>query len=349
MFFGYAELKGSLAACRDNLFPYLCRRIEAITTMDVIRFVKNWMLPIAMLWGVASYYLYVNIPALDGTHAVVSRAISYVQPALLFCMLFVSFCRMSIKDLKPRAWMLKLLAIQVLPFLAMGLFLVWMPDVSGRVVIESAMVCMICPTATAAAVVTTRLHGNANVVVSYTCLINLAVSILVPAMVPFLHESATPGMTFELSFLLILAKVFPLLIMPLVVAWFVRHLFPKFHAFILRQPNLAFNLWAVSLSLAIGVSVKALVHSEESVWHMVGIALASLLCCLVQFVLGRLIGRKHGEPVAGTQALGQKNTVFAIWMGYTFLNPVTALAGGFYSIWHNVVNSWQLWRERKRT
>jgi BASS family bile acid:Na+ symporter len=263
-------------------------------------------------------------------------------------MLFVSFCRMSIRELKPRAWMLELLAIQALSFVAMGLLVIGMPDMPGRVVIESAMICMICPTATAAAVVTTKLHGNANVVVSYTCLINMAVSLLVPAMVPFLHASATQGTTFEISFLLILAKVFPLLIMPLMVAWFVRHLFPKFHAFILRQPDLAFNLWAVSLSLAIGVSVKALVHSEEGLWTMVGIAVSSLICCLLQFVLGRLIGRKHGEPVAGTQALGQKNTVFAIWMGYTFLSPVTALAGGFYSIWHNLVNSWQLCRERRK-
>ncbi len=315
--------------------------------MKIITFIKNWMLPIAMAVGAASYYIYVSIPALDATHEVVLKAISYVQPTLLFCMLFVSFCRMGIRELKPRAWMLKLLAIQVVSFVAMGLLVVWMPEMPSRVVVESAMICMICPTATAAAVVTTRLHGNANVVVSYTCLINLAVSLVVPAMVPFLHESATPGMTFEISFLLILAKVFPLLIMPLVVAWLVRHLFPRFHAFILRQPNLAFNLWAVSLSLAIGVSVKALVHSEESLWNMVGIAIASFLCCLLQFVLGRLIGRKHGEPVAGTQSLGQKNTVFAIWMGYTFLNPVTALAGGFYSLWHNLVNSWQLWRVRK--
>ncbi len=328
------------------MFPRLI--LNMCVMMNIVRFVKNWMLPIAMLTGVAAYYVYVNIPALDGTHAAVNRLIGYVQPVLLFCMLFVSFCRMSIRELRPRAWMLELLAIQVVSFVAMGLLLVWMPEVAGRAVIESAMICMICPTATAAAVVTARLHGNANVVVSYTCLINMAVSLLVPAMVPFLHEGILPNMTFEISFLLILAKVFPLLIMPLVVAWFVRHLFPRFHAFILRQTNLAFNLWAVSLSLAIGVSVKALVHSEESVWTMLGIALASLVCCLVQFGCGRLIGRRHGEPVAGTQSLGQKNTVFAIWMGYTFLDPVTALAGGFYSVWHNLVNSWQLWRERKQ-
>lgn len=316
--------------------------------MRLVQFLKTWMLPIAMVVGVVSYYVYVSIPALDGTHVVVNRVIGYVQPALLFCMLFVSFCRMSVRELRPRAWMLELLGIQVVSFVVMGLLIVWMPDVAGRVVIESAMVCMICPTATAAAVVTTRLHGNANVVVSYTCLINMAVSLVVPAMVPFLYEGGMPGMSFEVSFLLILAKVFPLLMMPLVAAWFVRHLFPRFHAFILRQTNLAFNLWAVSLALAIGVSVKALVHSEEGFWTMLGIAVASLVCCVVQFVLGRLIGRKYGEPVAGTQSLGQKNTVFAIWMGYTFLDPVTALAGGFYSIWHNVVNSWQLWRVEKR-
>ena len=316
--------------------------------MNWVVFLKNWMLPVAMAVGVAAYFVYVNIPALDGTHAAVGRAIGYVQPLLLFCMLFVSFCRVSVRELKPRSWMLELLAIQAVSFLLMGGAVALYPDMPGRVVVESAMICMICPTATAAAVVTTRLHGHANVVVSYTCLINLAVSLLVPAVVSFLHEGAVADRDFETSFLLILGKVFPLLILPLVAAWLVRHLFPRFHAYILRQPNLAFNLWAVSLSLAIAVSVKALVHSGESFWNTVGIALVSLLCCLGQFAAGRLIGRRHGEAVAGTQSLGQKNTVFAIWMGYTFLNPVTALAGGFYSVWHNLVNSWQLWRERKK-
>lgn len=33
-------------------------------------------------------------------------------------------------------------------------------------------------------------------------------------------------------------------------------------------------------------------------------------------------------------------------MGYTFFTPVTAIAGGFYSIWHNLVNSYQLYRSK---
>lgn len=313
-----------------------------------MNFLKNWTLPISMLLGVASYFAYVNIPVFDNTHSFVNTFISYLQPALIFCMLFISFCKVNPRDLKPHAWMVKPLAIQALSFILMGALIISLPEIPGRVVIESAMLCMICPTATAAVVVTTKLHGNPNAVVSYTCIINLAASLLIPAIVPFLHESQDPNMTFETSFLLIMGKVFPLLILPLLTSWFVRYLMPNLHAKIKQRSEIAFYAWALALALAIAVTVKAIVHSDESIWELLGIAIASLICCLIQFGLGRAIGRRHNETIAGTQMLGQKNTVFIIWAGYTFLNPVTAMAGGFYSVWHNVINSYQLWKERKQ-
>lgn len=311
-----------------------------------MQFLKNWTLPLSMLTGILSYFIYVSIPALNGTHAFMLHFIEVFQPLLLFCMLFVSFCKVSPKELRPHRWMFKLLAVQLLSFTGMGLLIILLPDVPGRVVIESAMICMICPTATAAAVVTTRLHGNPSAVVSYTCLINLLASIAIPSVVSFIHEGAA-DLGFTTSFALIMGKVFPLLILPLLSAWFVRYMMPSFHRRILSHPDLAFNLWAVALSLAIAVTVKAIVHSHESLLSLTLIAMASLLTCLLQFYLGHTIGKNHNETIAGTQALGQKNTIFAIWMGYTFLNPVTAMAGGFYSVWHNVINSWQLWRARR--
>ncbi len=311
-----------------------------------MKFLRNWTLPISMLTGILSYFIYTGIHALDGTHAFMLRFIEVFQPLLLFCMLFVSFCKVAPGELRPHRWMLKLLGIQVGSFTLMGLFIALLPNVPGRVVIESAMICMICPTATAASVVTTKLHGNPSAVVSYTCLINLTASIAIPSVVSFIHEGAGE-LDFLTSFTLIIGRVFPLLILPLLAAWFVRYLMPRFHRQILSHPDLAFNLWAVALSLAIGITVKAIVHSHESLFELILIALASLLTCVVQFYLGHSIGKKHHETIAGTQALGQKNTIFAIWMGYTFLNPVTAMAGGFYSVWHNVINSWQLWKERK--
>ena len=45
--------------------------------------------------------------------------------------------------------------------------------------------------------------------------------------------------------------------------------------------------------------------------------------------------------------LWQKNTILAIWMAYTFLDPVSAIAPGSYVLWQNTVNSWHLWRKRR--
>ena len=90
-------------------------------------------------------------------------------------------------------------------------------------------------------------------------------------------------------------------------------------------------------------------QSGETMIHVMVIAAVSLTACLLQFYFGRRIGRRYGHQTEGGQALGQKNTVFVIWLGYTFLSPVSAIAGGFYSIWHNVVNSYQLWKARKES
>jgi BASS family bile acid:Na+ symporter len=113
-------------------------------------------------------------------------------------------------------------------------------------------------------------------------------------------------------------------------------------------PNLSFYIWAVSLTLAILMSTRAIVQNDSGTMVLWEIGIASLLTCIFQFWLGRAIGRRYQCPISAGQALGQKNTVFGIWMGYTFLDPVTSVAGGFYSIWHNVYNTWQMYRKRKR-
>ena len=65
------------------------------------------------------------------------------------------------------------------------------------------------------------------------------------------------------------------------------------------------------------------------------------------FALSTIRGLPYGEQVVGGQALGQKNNVFIIWLGYTFLSPITALSGGFFAIWQNVVNSYLLYKKER--
>lgn len=103
------------------------------------------------------------------------------------------------------------------------------------------------------------------------------------------------------------------------------------------------------MALAIAVTVRYIVHSNLSLSTEIWIVAVSLLSCVAQFYIGRKIGMRYGDMITGGQSLGQKNTVLAIWMGYTFFTPITSVAGGFYSIWHNVINSYQLHEHNKES
>ena len=178
-------------------------------------------------------------------------------------------------------------------------------------------------------------------------LVVIAVALVAPPLLALSHP--LEGVSLASSFLLILGKVFPLLLCPLFCAELLRRFLPRLHkAIVTKWRNLPFYLWLVALSLAIAMTSRAIAHSHLSLLVMAGIAAVSLLCCLLQFAFGRYVGVHNGEAIAGGQALGQKNTVFAIWFAYTFLTPVTAIAGGFYSVWHNLVNTWQLYKHRQR-
>lgn len=327
-----------------------------LKTMKTKAIIREWMLPIAMTVGAASYlvYHYLLPQAIHTAGPVLESFVSILQPVLIFSMLFLTFCRIEPRELRPHRWHWWLLLIQGGTFVLMGaaasLIRKYMPgNTDWTVLLESAMLCLICPTATAAAVVTRKLGGDVASITTYTIIINLLVSMLVPVVVPFVHP--TDGMTFLHAFSLILAKVFPLLILPCFAAWLVRYLLPAIHRKLLTYPDLPFQIWSVSLALAIAVTVKAIVHSSLSLSLLAGIAAISLICCIFQFWAGRKIGQAYGHKpghsdnsITAGQAIGQKNTVFAIWMGYTFLTPETSIVGGFYSIWHNLYNSWQIHR-----
>ena len=317
--------------------------------MNLRQILRDWSLPIAMIGGVAMYLLYVNIPLFDSTHALAADVISLLQPLLIFSMLFVTFCKIRYTELKPRVWHFILLAFQVGLFALISLSIAFFRDMpSGvRVLLEAAMLCLLCPTATAAAVITAKLGGSAASLISYTMLINVSVALFAPLFLAFSHPVESGSLLS--SFLLILSKVFPLLLLPLLCAELLRKFVPRLHGLLVEKGrNLPFYLWLVALSLAIAMTARAIANSDISLLVMAGIAVVSLICCLVQFAAGRWVGARYGERITGGQALGQKNTVFAIWLAYTFLTPVTAIAGGFYSLWHNILNTRQMYKHNHK-
>lgn len=297
---------------------------------------------LSMLAGISAYFLLSSLPLDVQVRSLLVGGVAVIQPLLIFAMLFLTFCRVRPSELRLARWQIWNLVLQCGMFALLCLVLALCPHTPLRPALEGALLCFICPTATAAVVVTSKLGGRAGTTTAYTLLINLCVAIVVPIAIPLAHPQA--GMNFAHAFAAILAKVLPILLCPIVAAEVLRRVSPRFVQRLASYRDLPFHLWAVSLALALAVTTRSLVKSQVTLLTASSIALASLLACIMQFALGRWAGLQSGDPISSAQSCGQKNTVFAIWMGYTFLTPVTALAGGFYSIWHNVYNSWQLAR-----
>ncbi len=313
--------------------------------MNVKRFLKDWSLPLSMLMGASAYFLGRSLSLSPAVKGAILTGVGHVQPTLIFLMLTLTFCRVRLEDMRLRGWQWWLLAFQAGIATLLCVLHQTTEDAATRVFLQSTMLCFLCPTATAAAVVTAKLGGNIGSLTAYTLLINLTSAFLISAFVPLVNP--TGGLTFWLSFWMIVRKVFPLLIFPLLLALIIRRISPTLLRWLTSIPDLPFYLWLVSLSLAIAVTTRILVHAEVTLLLCLLILTGSLVACIAQFATGRLVGRHYGEAVTAGQACGQKNTVLAIWVGYTFLDPLTSVAGGFYTIWHNVFNSWQLYKRNQ--
>mgnify|MGYP004448957359 CR=1 FL=1 len=311
-------------------------------------FFRNWKLAISMSLGVICYFIFHYLPLSCEIRSFTFTAVSrWIQPMFLFFMIFLSFLRVRPGELKPHKWHLRVLGEQALLFIGASCLAMMVKSEGMKVLCEGAMLAFICPTATASAVVVGKLRGSISGVVTYILLVNLMVSVLAPGLLTLVEPH--PDRDFGTSFFMIMGKVFPLLICPLLTAWVVRYLMPSLHSWFMKFPDLAFNIWFVSLALAIAVTVRSIMHSSVSGWYLVGLAFISLVCCIIQFWRGRSIGKKYGQEAAITagQSFGQKNTVFIIWLGLVFLNPVTSVVGGFYSLCNNTVNIYHLYKARK--
>ena len=307
----------------------------------MLKFLKNWTLPVAMLMGVFVYLFFANVSLMSPLKPVLRAIIDYLTPMLIFVMLFVTFCKISPRELHLRPWHVWLSIIQIIGCVVVYHLL--LPF--DRIVAQAGLVCVICPTATAAAVITGKLGGSASSLTTYTLLSNLLTTIIVPLIFPLVEPHAGSG--FFTAFLLILAKIFPLLICPFLAACIMQYVFPKMNARITAVRDLAFYLWAVSLAIVTGETLKSLMHSNADPNVEIWIAVVALVVCCLQFFLGKTIGSHYNDRISAGQALGQKNTVLAIWMAYTFLAPLSSVGPGSYVLWQNIINSWQLWKKRK--
>lgn len=290
--------------------------------------IKSYMMPVAMITGIV-------------LHSYVSM-LAFLIPYLIFTMLLFTYTKLSLTNIRFSKMHLWLIAVQVV-----GSVLVYFAlNPINTILAQGVMICILAPTATAAPVIAGMLKGNVESLTAYSLISNFTVALFAPLFFSYIGYNELP---FLASVFEIAERVAFLLIISFVAALLINKFLPKTGQYLQSKSGISFYLWSIALTVVTGKTVQFIVAQGKS--HIaveLAIAAGALVVCVFQFWLGRKIGRKLDDTVAGGQGLGQKNTVLAIWMAQMYLNPLASIGPGTYVLWQNSVNSWQIWRQRKQ-
>lgn len=292
--------------------------------------IRTIAMPLAMIVGVA----------LCRPLGVVEEVTEHtLTPLLIAAMLFITFCRVDIRQMRlswSHLWML------LIQFVGAAIVYFAVTPLLGETVGQGAMICVMAPIAMAAVVIGGMLGGNVTMMVTYNLICNLVTAIIAPYM---LHAFGDGSCTFTQ----IIARVAPTLVAPFVVAQFCRWLLPKVAAWFSSHSSISFYLWLISLILVMGRTTVFIIDTKDADPMVeIELALVALVLCIAQFRAGHYLGRYTGDVVATTQSVGQKNTIFAIWLSLNFLNPIASIAPTAYIVWQNLINSWQMWKHENK-
>ena len=312
----------------------------------IIRFLKDWTLPVAIAVGTVVYLLFYLVPFLDGAGDALGEVVDTIFPFMVFSTLFSTYCRIDFHQMRPHRWHIGVLLAQVV-LVALNVWIIFRveADPEQKLLWESVLTCIIGPAATAAPVVTAKIGGNINTMTAYVVISAFASALMIPAAFPLLERGVSAG--FWEMFFIILQKLAMVLVAPLVLGWCVQHYAKRLCAWIVSIPDLSFYLWAAQLAVTSGVTVRNIVHSDAALRTLLMIAVLSLILCLALFLIGRWIGSRLGDEIDGGQASFQKNTALSIWVAYVYLNPVASVGAGCYVLWQNIINSLELWQYRR--
>ena len=314
--------------------------------MKLWNFFRKFALPCSLVMGTVGYMIFANVPFLEPLGETVGPYLIDMMPVVMFALLYVTFCKIEIKEMKPQGWHFILQLIRTsLALLMVVLIFEFGSNPNVKLVIEGAFICFICPTAAAVAVVTEKLGGSIGSLTTYTVIANIFTMVIIPSLFPMVEKGA------DVSFLdmsmMVFRNVTTVLVVPLFLGLLSRKYLPKFVDKVKSVKDLGFYMWCFNLTILMGETVRNLLHATVSGWTLALLLIVPLFVCLIQFAIGKAVGSHYNARISAGQALGQKNTVVGIWLTLTFLNPLAAVAPGAYVVWQNLVNGWQLWYKEK--
>jgi BASS family bile acid:Na+ symporter len=238
-----------------------------------------------------------------------AHVLAWVIRWLIIAMLFIVFLQTrASRSALHRSHAVLLLMNIVLGFA--GWALGWL--IGGRDIALAAFFAGITPTAIAAPVIISFLRGRVDYVVAAFLLTNVIIAALLPVILPIVLGRATPE-----AFAQVLGSVGLVVFTPMAAAWLTRAIHPPAGQWPGKLRNVQFGMWVTAMFLITSnASDFVRQHAETPHRVLIQIAVASLLVCITNFTVGWLIGGRNFSREA-SQALGQKNTTFTIYLALT--------------------------------
>ena len=161
------------------------------------------------------------------------------------------------------------------------------------VVGAGAMICVLAPVAMAAVVIGGMLGANVTTMATYSLICNMVVALVAPMLLSFVGAD-------HATFLAILSRVGPVLVLPFVCAQLCRKFLPGAAFWVSKHSQISFYMWLVSLVVVIGRTTTFIIDLENAEpWTEIALGLVAMVICVVQFGVGRMLGRRYGDAAAG--------------------------------------------------
>jgi BASS family bile acid:Na+ symporter len=227
------------------------------------------------------------------------------------------------------------------PILAMMLAIsgiaAWVGHFVSPQIAAVAFVLAMAPTATAAPVMTQFLEGRVQYVMVAVVVTNSFSALVLPLALPMLAPEAAMAVNVQG-----LLSTLSIIVLPLALAQALKRWLPQSLDVLRKCQGVSFYVWLLATYLATArATVFITLESGTPFIELVEIAAVAMILCAVNFSLGHWLGGVEWAQEMG-QSLGQKNTLFMIWVCLTFLNPAIALGPTFYIVFQNLYNAYLL-------
>ncbi len=268
-----------------------------------------------------------------------AQALTFMVQYLLMTMLFFAYLDLPTKQLSIHPGVIKVLLANLL--LGIGWYFLF--SLGDHELAMTAFITAIAPTAISSTVIVGFIRGKVDFMVASVLLTNVVAALVIPFLLP-----KVVGTSVQISTWDVLLPVLITMFVPLILARLSAHLPVKAQVVLRTGKKYAFPIWLLNLFIISAKASHFMINERSgSLTLFFQVAGLALLICIVNFVIGAILGGKDYWQES-SQALGQKNTTFAIWIALAFMSPLVAMGPTIYTFFHHLYNTWQIYRFEKR-